>query len=138
VTEAVLLSHGYAAIQIDRVAKLAGTTPAAIYRRAKTRGELVVALLVERCGLDPAPDSGDLDQDLLELQELQRDFFTNPIIEAALAGVLGDLRDDDQLGAAFYSRFMARAAVQWPRCWREPPTAVTPRSRASRASSRTC
>lgn len=106
-TEAVLLSHGYAAINIDRVAKVAGTTRAAIYRRAKTRGELVVGLLVERCGLDPAPDSGDLHQDLHELQELQRDFFTNPVIEAALAGVLGDLRTDDQLGAAFYARFMA-------------------------------
>ena len=106
-TEAVLLSHGYAAINIDRVAKVAGTTRAAIYRRAQTRGELVVGRLVERCGLDPAPDSGDLHQDLHELQELQRDFFTNPVIEAALAGVLGDLRTDDQLGAAFYARFMA-------------------------------
>ena len=45
-TKAVLLSDGYAAVNIDRVAKLAGTTRAAIYRRAKTRGELVVGLLV--------------------------------------------------------------------------------------------
>jgi len=45
-TASVLLSDGYAAVNIDRVAKLAGTTRAAIYRRAKTRGELVVALLV--------------------------------------------------------------------------------------------
>jgi AcrR family transcriptional regulator len=105
-TEAVLLSHGYAAVNIDRVAKLAGTTRAAIYRRAKTRGELVVGLLVDRFGLDPAPNSADLQQELRQLQELQRGFFTNPVIEAALAGVLGDLRDDDRLGGVFYARFM--------------------------------
>ena len=45
-TKSVLLSDGYAAVNIDRVAKLAGTTRAAIYRRARTRGELVVGLLV--------------------------------------------------------------------------------------------
>jgi AcrR family transcriptional regulator len=105
-TEAVLLSRGYAAINIDRVAKLAGTTRAAIYRRARTRGALVVGLLVNRFGLDPAPNSGNLHQDLRQLQELQRSFFTDPVIEAALAGVLGDLRANDQLGAAFNARFM--------------------------------
>jgi AcrR family transcriptional regulator len=106
-TEAVLLSDGYPAVHIDRVAKLAGTTRAAIYRRAKTRGELVVGLLVDRFGVDPAPDSGDLRQDLRQLQELQRTFFADRVIQAALAGVLTDLRADDQLGAAFYERFMA-------------------------------
>jgi AcrR family transcriptional regulator len=106
-TEAVLLSHGYAGVNIDRVAKHAGTTRAAIYRRAKTRGELVVGLLVSRFGVDPAPDSGELHQDLRQLQELQRDFFIDPVIQAALAGVLSDLRADDHLGGVFDERFMA-------------------------------
>jgi AcrR family transcriptional regulator len=106
-TEAVLLSHGYAGVNIDRVAKHAGTTRAAIYRRAKTRGELVVGLLVSRFGVDPAPDNGVLHQDLRQLQELQRDFFIDPVIQAALAGVLSDLRADDHLGGVFYERFMA-------------------------------
>src|SRR6516162_7766603 len=112
-TEAVLLSHGYGAVNIDRVAKLAGTTRAAIYRRAKTRGELVVGLLVSRFGVDPAPDSGTLREDLRLLQELQRNFFNDPVIRAALAGVLSDAHADDDLDAAFYERFMAprRASV---------------------------
>jgi AcrR family transcriptional regulator len=105
-TEAVLLSHGYSAVNIDRVAKLAGTTRAAIYRRAKTPGELVVALLVSRFGIDPVPDSGNLRDDLRLIQELQRDFFVDPVVQAALAGVLSDLRDDDSLGEVFYARFM--------------------------------
>jgi AcrR family transcriptional regulator len=106
-TESVLLSDGYAAVNIDRVAKLAGTTRAAIYRRARTRGELVVGLLVSRFGSDPAPNSAELRQDLLLLQQLQRDFFSHPVIKAGLAGVLGDFTTDDNLGAVFYERFMA-------------------------------
>jgi AcrR family transcriptional regulator len=93
-------------VNIDRVAKLAGTTRAAIYRRAKTRGELVVALLVSRFGIDPAPDSGNLREDLRLIQELQRDFFVAPMVQAALAGVLNDVRDDAELGEVFYARFM--------------------------------
>src|SRR5580658_4984322 len=77
-TESVLLSDGYGAVNIDRVAKLAGTTRAAIYRRTKTRGELVVGLLISRFGFDPAPDSGELRQDLQLLQQLQRAFFADP------------------------------------------------------------
>ncbi len=106
-TESVLLSDGYAAVNIDRVAKLAGTTRAAIYRRSKTRGELVVALLVSRFGSDPAPNSGQLRRDLLRLQQLQREFFADSVVKAALAGVLSDLTTDDNLGTAFYERFMA-------------------------------
>lgn len=105
-TEAVLLSHGYSAVNIDRVAKLAGTTRAAIYRRARTPGELVIALLINRFGIDPAPDSGNLREDLRLVQELQREFFTDPMVQAALAGALGDMRDDAELGGAFYQRFM--------------------------------
>jgi AcrR family transcriptional regulator len=105
-TEAVLLSHGYSAVNIDRIAKLAGTTRAAIYRRAKTPGELVVALLVSRFGIDPAPDSGNLREDLRLIQELQRQFFVDPMVQAALAGVLNDVRGDGELGEVFYARFM--------------------------------
>lgn len=105
-TEAVLLSYGYSAVNIDRIAKMAGTTRAAIYRRAKTPGELVVALLVSRFGLDPASDSGNLRDDLRAIQELQRFFFTDPMVQAGLAGVLSDLRNDAQLAEVFYARFM--------------------------------
>src|SRR4029078_188949 len=106
-TESLLLSDGYAAVTSDRVAKLAGPTRAAIYRRAKTRGELVVGLLVSRFGSDPAPDSGQLRGDLVLLQQLHRGWFAHPVMKAGLAGVLGDLTTDPTLGTVFYERFMA-------------------------------
>jgi AcrR family transcriptional regulator len=106
-TQAVLLDEGYSAVNIDRVAKLAGTTRAAVYRRASNATELVVLLLISRFGIDPAPDSGELRQDLLLLQRLQRQFFSDPVVQAALAGALTAIRDNDALAASFYDRFMA-------------------------------
>ena len=38
-TASVLLSDGYAAVNIDRVAKLAGTTRAAIYPTGEDKGQ---------------------------------------------------------------------------------------------------
>jgi AcrR family transcriptional regulator len=106
-TESVLLSDGYAGVSIDRIAKLAGTTRAAVYRRVKGRGELVVRLLIRRFGTDPAPDSGQLRRDLRVLQELQLAFFTDPVVQAGLAGVLSDIHSDPTLGAVVYERFIA-------------------------------
>ena len=106
-TRALLLGGGYSAVNIDRVAKLAGTTRAAVYRRASSATELVVMLLISRFGVDPAPDSGDLRHDLLLVQQLQRQFFSDPVVQAALAGILSASRDDDTLAASFYDRFMA-------------------------------
>jgi AcrR family transcriptional regulator len=94
-------------VNIDRVAKLAGTTRAAVYRRASNATELVVMLLISRFGIDPAPDSGELRQDLLSLQQLQRQFFSDPVVQAALAAALAAIRDNDALAVSFYDRFMA-------------------------------
>jgi AcrR family transcriptional regulator len=106
-TRALLLGGGYSAVNIDRVAKLAGTTRAAVYRRASSATELVVMLLISRFGVDPAPDSGELRHDLLLVQQLQRQFFSDPVVQAALAGILSASRDDDTLAASFYDRFMS-------------------------------
>jgi AcrR family transcriptional regulator len=106
-TQELLLGEGYFAVNIDRVAKLAGTTRAAVYRRANNATELIVMLLISRFGVDPAPDSGQLRQDLLLVQRLQRQFFSDPVVQAALAGVLTAIRDNDTLAVSFYDRFMA-------------------------------
>src|ERR1700757_467486 len=98
-TETVLLSDGYAAVNIDRVAPLPGKTRAAVYLRANPRGDPPAGRRLGGSGMDPAADTGQLRRDLLRLQKLQRTFFTDPVIQAALAGVLSDLRTDDDLAA---------------------------------------
>lgn len=106
-TESVLLQYGYPSITIDRIARMAGTTRAAVYRRVRSPSELVVRLIVGRFGTDPAPNSGDLRTDLRQLQQLQREFFVDPVTRAALAGLLTDLRTDEVRAAQFYERFIA-------------------------------
>jgi AcrR family transcriptional regulator len=106
-TESVLLAEGYAAVSIDRVAKIAGTTRAAVYRRVKSRAELVVGLLIHRFGTSPAPDTGDLRQDIEHVQAVQRIFFADAVVRAGLAGLLSDTYADPTLGAALYDRFLA-------------------------------
>jgi AcrR family transcriptional regulator len=104
---ALLLGEGHGAVTIDRVARNAGTTRAAVYRRYATRGEIVLSLLVDRFGVDPAPNTGSLRGDLLELQHRQVEFFADPVVEAALAGTLRDIIAEPQLSTAFHERFMA-------------------------------
>jgi AcrR family transcriptional regulator len=106
-TESVLVGHGYAAVSIDRVAKLAGTTRAAVYRRAKSRGELVIDLLIHRFGVSPAPETGDLRRDIERVQAIQRSFFADAIVRAGLAGLLSDTYAEPALGVVLYDRFLA-------------------------------
>jgi AcrR family transcriptional regulator len=106
-TESVLLADGYAAVSIDRVAKIAGTTRAAVYRRVKSRGELVIGLLIHRFGTSPASDTGDLRQDIEHVQEVQRAFFADAVVRAGLAGLLSDTYAEPTLAAVLYDRFVA-------------------------------
>ena len=65
-TLALLGEGGYGRLALDQVAKRAGTTKPAIYRRWPTRQQLVLAALATRLGPPRAPDTGctlcDLDE----------------------------------------------------------------------------
>jgi AcrR family transcriptional regulator len=111
--ENILLRQGYTALTVERVAKPAGTTRAAVYRRYKNRGQMVLNLGIQRFGTDPAPRLGELTRDLEALQTLQVEFFSHPIVRASIAGLLTDVAEDAGLAADFFSRFMGprRASV---------------------------
>nr|WP_141210608.1 TetR-like C-terminal domain-containing protein [Rhodococcus sp. OK302] len=94
-------------VTIDRVATLAGTTRTALYRRFSGRVALLADAIVTHFGIDPAPDTGSLRGDLIELQRRQVEFFRTPIVAAGLAGLLGDLSSDPQRSAQFHEAFMA-------------------------------
>jgi AcrR family transcriptional regulator len=65
-TLAVLDEAGYGGLTLERVARKAGTTKPAIYRRWATRQQLVLSALGQRLGETVAPDTGcalcDLDE----------------------------------------------------------------------------
>jgi len=108
----LLVRDGFAALTIDAVARAAGTTRPAVYRRYAGRVELTVAVLGHRFGLAPVPDTGSLRGDLTALQAHQREMFRDPLMQAAMLGVLADVRADPQLLAAVQTRFLTPRRAQ--------------------------
>lgn len=73
VLEAVLdelAAHGYAHLTVESVAARAGVAKTTVYRRWPTKGELVVAAILQRKDADSTPpDEGSLRADLFVLLE---------------------------------------------------------------------
>lgn len=63
----LLAEHGYAALRFDDVAARSGVNKTTLYRRWPTKSQLVGAALREYKPNVPAPDTGDLEVDLVEM-----------------------------------------------------------------------
>lgn len=85
---------------------MAGTTRTALSGRFPGRVVLIASALAGHFGTDPAPDTGNLRDDMIALQRLQVEFFQTPVIAAGIAGLLGDLSSDPQWSAVFHEGFM--------------------------------
>ncbi len=96
----VLIEDGYAALSIGRVAVRAGTSRPTVYRRYADKQALVVAALLDRHGRDPAPDTGNLEEDLLAVQRNQVAFFSDPRVVHGLLPLMPQLDRDLPLRAA--------------------------------------
>ncbi|MEH3154348.1 MAG: helix-turn-helix domain containing protein [Gordonia paraffinivorans] len=74
----MIVENGYGATTIDAVARAAGTTRPAVYRRYASLAQIVSAAMSARLVFDPVVDSGDLPTDLRRIQQAQVAFFTDP------------------------------------------------------------
>jgi AcrR family transcriptional regulator len=112
-TLAVLGESGYARFNLEEVARRAGTTKPAIYRRWPTRQQLVLAALGSRLGELSAPDSGCT---LCDLDEALKVFVVafKRLPPDVLAPLLADCTAAPELRAAFMSTLFdpPRAAVE--------------------------
>jgi AcrR family transcriptional regulator len=112
-TLAVLDRSGYGRLTIEEVARHAGTTKPAIYRRWPNRQRLVLAALGQRLGEARAPDTGctlcDLDECLKVFVGAFRRMPPN-----VLGPLLSDCAGDRELRAAFMTTLFEppRAAVR--------------------------
>jgi AcrR family transcriptional regulator len=99
-TTAVLGDSGYGGLTLEEVARRAGTTKPAIYRRWSSRQQLVLSALAQRLGAARAPDTGCT---LCDLDECLKVFVA--AFRRMPAGVLGplfaDCAGDRQLRDAF-------------------------------------
>jgi AcrR family transcriptional regulator len=112
-TLAALDESGYGALTLEQVARDAGTTKPAIYRRWRTRQHLVLAALGRRLGEAKAPDTGCT---LCDLDECLKVFVA--AFRRMPPGVIGPLFADCVGDPEMHAEFMAalfdppRAAVR--------------------------
>jgi AcrR family transcriptional regulator len=98
---------GYSGLAIERVARQAGVGKPAIYRRWRSKAEMVFAVVFHDVDLPQRPDAGSL---LGDLQSVLRDLmasFARPMARLVLPGLIGDLAGDPELVARFAETFNA-------------------------------
>jgi AcrR family transcriptional regulator len=104
--EELVITEGYHAASIDGIARRAGTTRPAVYRRHPSRGHVIVAAIARRFGLNPAPDTGSLRGDLLAVQCAQLEFFTDALVRRAVVGLLDEATADPALMHQIFDEFL--------------------------------
>ena len=112
-TLAVLDEVGYGRLTLEEVARRAGTTKPAIYRRWPSRQRLVLAALGQRLGRARAPDTGCTLCDLDECLKLFVAAFRR-MPPDVIGPLFADCAGDGQLRAAFMATIFdpPRAAVR--------------------------
>jgi AcrR family transcriptional regulator len=97
---------GYAQFTIEGVATRAKVGRPTVYRRFPTKAALVLEALKHTFGTDPAPDTGDLRQDLLEVQRDQVAFFNNPTVAAIVPGLMSEIQRDKAFADMWWRDFV--------------------------------
>jgi AcrR family transcriptional regulator len=103
----LVTAEGYLAASIDAIARRAGTTRQAVYRRHSSLAHILIAAMGRRFGLNPAADTGSLRGDLLAVQRNQVEFFADPLVMRALPGLLDEAARDTALGSQLFDAFVA-------------------------------
>lgn len=111
----LLAEAGYAGLTMSGVAGRAGVSTATLYRRSRSKVDLVVDVLQARNEQRPVPDTGSLDGDCRVLlhgivDAVRASHVSSGAIMAALVGELGR---NDELARAYRQSLLAprRAAV---------------------------
>jgi AcrR family transcriptional regulator len=95
----MLSVHGIKGLTIEAVAARAGVGKTTIYRRWKTKNELIVAAVARVRPDEPPPDSGSLAGDLAAMVALQQRRLRDSSFPRVMPGVLGESMDDPELHA---------------------------------------
>jgi AcrR family transcriptional regulator len=96
---------GYAALSVDAIARRAGTSKPAIYRRWPSKAHLVHEAVFPINSGTELPDTGSLAGDVREMVRRTVAVLTTPAARAALPGLVGEMATDLTLHAALLERF---------------------------------
>jgi AcrR family transcriptional regulator len=103
----LLAREGYAGTTIERVAARAGVGRGAVYRRWRSKAEMVFAAVVHSAELPPPVDRGTLEGDLAALAERIAAITGTDQARAALAGLVAELAGEPELATALEDRLFA-------------------------------
>jgi AcrR family transcriptional regulator len=103
----LLAREGYAGTTIERVAARAGVGRGAVYRRWRSKAEMVFAAVVHSAELPPPVDRGTLEGDLAALAERIAAITGTDQARAALAGLVAELAGERELATALEDRLFA-------------------------------
>ncbi|MCV7150294.1 TetR/AcrR family transcriptional regulator [Mycolicibacterium pyrenivorans] len=95
----------YAELTVDTIARRAGTSKPAIYRRWPGKAHLVHEAVFPIDESTEIPATGSLPADVREMVRRVADVLTAPPARAALPGLIGEMAADPTLHAALLTRF---------------------------------
>ncbi len=101
----LLGATGYAELSVDAIARRAGTSKPAIYRRWPSKAHLVHEAVFPLDRATELPDTGSLPGDVREMVRRTVAILTTPAARAALPGLVGEMAADLTLHAALLERF---------------------------------
>ncbi len=138
-TVELLAETGYADLSVDAIARRAGTSKPAIYRRWPSKAHLVHEAVFPISDATALPDTGSLAGDVREMVRRTAAVLTTAAARAALPGLVGEMAADLTLHAALLERFgdilsrgLDRSTRRCRRARRGPvPTSLPPRSSRS-------
>jgi AcrR family transcriptional regulator len=104
-TADLLVQIGYSNLTMAAVAKRAGTTKTALYRRWSSKAELAHEAAFPATPTALETPEGSIAADIHAMIAAARDVFTSPVVRAALPGLIADMAADADLNARVMSRF---------------------------------
>jgi AcrR family transcriptional regulator len=104
-TVELLGETGYAELSVDAIARRAGTSKPAIYRRWPSKAHLVHEAVFPISDATELPDTGSLAGDVHEMMRRTMAVLTTPAARAALPGLVGEMAADLTLHGALLERF---------------------------------
>jgi AcrR family transcriptional regulator len=107
---------GYAALSVDAIARRAGTSKPAIYRRWPSKAHLVHEAVFPLSDDTELPDTGSVAGDVREMMRRTVEVLTAPAARAGLPGIVSEAAADPTLHAALLERFahvLSRGLGDW-------------------------
>ena len=114
-TRDLLVEVGYPALTIDAIARRANVSRPAIYRRWRTKAQLVHEAVypADEDQTFHLPETGDFGADLRTIVSSTLAVFSRPEVLAAVPGLLAEQRDDPELRNRLVLRLEADARAEF-------------------------